>query len=452
MNNKKWTIFSLGTNNWQSNEEFAPGSGILHEGHHRVFNELKEVECYSMWPSKIQRNNPLKKDIQIFPLEHDIPICESVSPNSSYRWHSMSDKDFSNYYFRLLNDVEKFIGKVESEKQDFNLFIAHHAFVNPVIMNEINERRFSSGKKKVPLAVFAHGTALKMYQNELNNLSDFNLRYFPWINKKGIFDSKNKKINSAFVISESQKEVFSNTFNDFNSKDLVISGNGFNDQYFRVPSQRPSLEKALEGIVTMSGEKVPSYFDKTIIFTGKFADWKRLDTVLLAAQDYERDLKEKKNLDVATLVVGTGPEKDKKFYFGMAKFLGLKNTFFLGPQNQEKLAELNAVADIGVYPSKDEPFGLVLLECMACGTPIIGANSGGPKDYVTNDVGELISESNNKNILAQRLSYVVQKALVEDWKKTKGPTASAKAHNNFSLKAQCVNLLKEIEYRLNVKI
>ena len=82
-------IFQLGTNNWQRDGEFAPGSGILHESHHHAYNALPGVRCYSMYPSRRQRFED--EDVHVFPLEHDIPICESVSPVSSYRWHSMSE-------------------------------------------------------------------------------------------------------------------------------------------------------------------------------------------------------------------------------------------------------------------------------------------------------------------------------------------------------------------------
>ena len=50
------------------------------------------------------------------------------------------------------------------------------------------------------------------------------------------------------------------------------------------------------------------------------------------------------------------------------------------------------VADLGCFPSFKEPFGLVFVECMACKTPVIGANSGGPKDFVAPEVGELVAE------------------------------------------------------------
>ena len=41
----------------------------------------------------------------MFALEHDIPICESISPTSSYRWHSMSEAEVDAYRTRLTDEV-----------------------------------------------------------------------------------------------------------------------------------------------------------------------------------------------------------------------------------------------------------------------------------------------------------------------------------------------------------
>ena len=71
-------IFQLGTNNWQRGGEFAPGSGILHEAHHHAYNALPGLRCYSMYPSRGQRFR--EEQVRVFALEHDIPICESISP------------------------------------------------------------------------------------------------------------------------------------------------------------------------------------------------------------------------------------------------------------------------------------------------------------------------------------------------------------------------------------
>ncbi len=86
-------ILQLGTNNWQQGEEFAPGSGILHEAHHHAYDQLPHTASFSIFPSPIQSSD--RSDVAVFRLDHDIPICESISPVSSYRWHSMSDDDFA---------------------------------------------------------------------------------------------------------------------------------------------------------------------------------------------------------------------------------------------------------------------------------------------------------------------------------------------------------------------
>ena len=106
--------------------------------------------------------------------------------------------------------------------------------------------------------------------------------------------------------------------------------------------------------------------------------------------------------------------------------LGLRHTYFLGPHQQSVLAKLYTIASVCVFPSfkvalpsfslslflpsilplslpyslplysfslslfpslrLQEPFGMVFVESMACGSPVIGANSGGPKDFVSPEV------------------------------------------------------------------
>ena len=105
-------IFQLGTNNWQRGGEFAPGSGILHEAHHHAYNALPGVRCYSMYPSRHQRFR--EEDVRVFALDHDIPICESISPTSNYRWHSMSEAEVAAYRARLTNEVADWIDEIEA--------------------------------------------------------------------------------------------------------------------------------------------------------------------------------------------------------------------------------------------------------------------------------------------------------------------------------------------------
>ena len=74
-------------------------------------------------------------------------------------------------------------------------------------------------------------------------------------------------------------------------------------------------------------------------------------------------------------VVGDGPA-----------LAGLKAKYpevnYLGVLQQEKLARVYAAADVFVFPSKTDTFGLVLLEAMACGLPVAAYPVTGPIDVI----------------------------------------------------------------------
>ena len=65
-----------------------------------------------MYPSRRQRFR--SEDVRVFELDHDIPICESVSPVSSYRWHGMSEAEVAAYRQRLTDEVAGWIDEIEA--------------------------------------------------------------------------------------------------------------------------------------------------------------------------------------------------------------------------------------------------------------------------------------------------------------------------------------------------
>lgn len=95
----------------------------------------------------------------------------------------------------------------------------------------------------------------------------------------------------------------------------------------------------------------------------------------------EKSIEEFLDLDVpgSKYVVGDGPDlKNLKRRYPDAKFVGEK----FG----EELASYYAAADVFVFPSKTDTFGLVMLEALACGVPVAAYPVRGPIDIVKQGV------------------------------------------------------------------
>src|SRR5262249_26314525 len=93
-------------------------------------------------------------------------------------------------------------------------------------------------------------------------------------------------------------------------------------------------------------------------------------------------------------VVGDGPDLEMLKRRYPAKFTGFKRG--------EELAAHMAAADVFVFPSKTDTFGLVLLEAMACGVPVAAFPVTGPVDVVQQGVTGYCDEDLRKAALASQ--------------------------------------------------
>jgi glycosyltransferase involved in cell wall biosynthesis len=84
-------------------------------------------------------------------------------------------------------------------------------------------------------------------------------------------------------------------------------------------------------------------------------------------------------------VVGTGPALERI----RARFAGVN---YLGVLDREELAKVYAAADVFVFPSRTDTFGLVLLEAMACGLPVAAYPVTGPRDVIGDSKAGVLHE------------------------------------------------------------
>jgi glycosyltransferase involved in cell wall biosynthesis len=104
------------------------------------------------------------------------------------------------------------------------------------------------------------------------------------------------------------------------------------------------------------------------------------------------------NIDADKYIVGDGPQRAEL----EAKY---PEAIFTGKKFGEDLARLYSLADVFVFPSKTDTFGLVMLEALASGTPVAAYPVEGPIDVIrSSEVGCLDDNLEKATKTALKLS------------------------------------------------
>ncbi|MCL6633403.1 MAG: glycosyltransferase family 4 protein [Alicyclobacillus herbarius] len=163
---------------------------------------------------------------------------------------------------------------------------------------------------------------------------------------------------------------------------IQVVVNGVDTEEFRPDSlSRPSL-----GLP----EQVP-----LALFAGDLrTPRKNLETVLAAVARVPR---------VHLAVLG---DVERSIYPKMAEDLGiLERVHFLGYRSD--VARVMQAADLFLFPSRYEPCGLVILEALASGLPVITARTAGGAELVTSECGFVLEDPDDVNALTRYLTYLV---------------------------------------------
>ncbi len=147
-----------------------------------------------------------------------------------------------------------------------------------------------------------------------------------------------------------------------------------------------------------------------ILFVGRIEPLKGVDT-LLKALAY---IKNSRNLDCCPhylAIIGGDPEdSEQNLSQEMARIKALSDeldlsniVFFLGKRSQDTLPYYYSAADVVVVPSHYESFGMVALEAMACGTPVVASQVGGLAFLVQDGVTGFVVPNGEPELLGQHL-------------------------------------------------
>jgi glycosyltransferase involved in cell wall biosynthesis len=150
-----------------------------------------------------------------------------------------------------------------------------------------------------------------------------------------------------------------------------------------------------------SAKRQPENREKKILFVGSLKPIKGLPFLFHALAQLRQKL-EDWHLDI----VGDGPVRSE--YENMVGELRLsKKVIFHGMKSKKEVSEFMRKTDLFVLPSLAETFGIVAAEALATGVPVLATRCGGPEEFITDDVGMLVSPGST-DALCEGLDYMLR--------------------------------------------
>jgi len=158
---------------------------------------------------------------------------------------------------------------------------------------------------------------------------------------------------------------------------ISVIPNGVNVDFFRPPDEKDS---------------------NLVVWVGRMVPEKGLVYLLEAMREVV-----KHHADVKLVLVGDGPLKNDLSNFVYKKNLQ-KNVIFFGVRSHEEVSAILSKSSIFVFPSLKEGLPRAVLEAMACGTVVVGANVSGVKDIITHEHNGILIPPRDPKVLA---NYIV---------------------------------------------
>jgi len=325
-----------------------------------------------------------KKVIVISPVPQTFDIFEMDKWCKNYGFDNI-EVYFPRYWCvplfgfkkRLGNRQFKVVDKlIKKENLKFDLIHCHFTYPASYVGVKLKE------KYKKPLVVTAHGY----------DIYDLPFRNEFWKNKLSHILNKADKI---IAVSERnlnciEKLGFKNT--------AVVIPNGFDKEKFYYKDMLKCRKKL----------NLP--LDKKIILTvGNLVEVKGQKYLIEAMKSIVKQRK-----DVLCYIVGEGKLKSK--LTKKIKTLGLQDYIkLMGEESHTKIPLWMNACDLFVLPSLNESFGVVQIEAMACGKPVVATKNGGSEEIITSKDYGLLCEPANPEDLAEKILIGLDKKWDEEY-------------------------------------
>ena len=126
----------------------------------------------------------------------------------------------------------------------------------------------------------------------------------------------------------------------------------------------------------------PGSCSHLVVSVGKFVDWKGFKEFSAAI-----GILRERGRDVMGIIVGEGDSDSRSELEDFIAAKGLTDFVLLpGKVDRHLLPDIYRSGDLYVLPSHIEPYGLVLMEALACGSPAVAGNVGGPPHYIPKEL------------------------------------------------------------------
>ncbi|HXG61674.1 MAG TPA: asparagine synthase (glutamine-hydrolyzing) [Planctomycetota bacterium] len=136
---------------------------------------------------------------------------------------------------------------------------------------------------------------------------------------------------------------------------------------------------------------------RVLLTVGRLAGYERykgFDETLEVLPDLIKDIP-----DIAYVIVGDGDDRPRLERKAMTLGVG-DRVVFTGYVSEEEKLDLYNIADVFVMPSRGEGFGIVYLEAMACGVPVIGSRLDGSREALRDGMlGRLVDPGNPQELV-----------------------------------------------------